>query len=184
MRTALDHFISEARQQPKRCSAVAHTDNTAVHTNTAAHTDNAAVHTVIRSLGSTSGAEIEVVGAETLQHVPFSWFFEDIQIDNTEVYSGVSSDNLTLTGIKAGTETGTGIETVAMAGRQKEFLSAVESSESGLDPGSCLASSVGAVPESSSVRVQDVQDAQRCAAYSYSSINRPVRVLLGRKKAL
>ena len=123
MRTSLDHFISEARQQKDRCTTTA--------------------STVQRSPDISIEADIGISEKQTHQ-APFSWSFEDAYIDNTEVFGGGYSDNSTSTSTEA------------------DFGSEVET--------------IGAAPS------DNEQSGQRSKQYSYSEINRPVRILLGRTK--
>ena len=123
MRTSLDHFISEGRQQKDRCTTTA--------------------NTVQRSPDISVEADIGISEEQTHQG-SFSWCFEDANIDNTEVFGGGYSDNSTSSSAEA------------------DFGSEVETT--------------GAAPS------HNEQSGQRSKLYSYSEINRPVRILLGRTK--
>lgn len=153
MRTALDHFISEARKIQ-----------------------------VISPLGEafqgdTQHAEAsykEMLHAET-PHTgsyiqPFRWSFEDVHMDNLEVYRGDCTDDA---------DDVDKMSDNADIGDMGEYAQ-MNCISDGLEGVEGIGRTVEAVGSERTERTVDQGRDSPC--FSYSTVNRPVRVLIGRKE--
>ena len=124
MRTALDHFVSEARQLHRGADCASSSP-----LNSRLSQDNKECHRALKSKTS----QCELAAIQT-----FEWSFQDLQIKDLEIFEGDFTDGSAAVGMRC--------------------------SSGGLDRGAGME-----------------QHLPRCSSSSDSTVNRPVRVIVGKK---